>query len=382
MWSAALAAMALMLSAGSIRSAFAHESFTFPVTSSHLQNKEAVLVIGHSAEPAFGVERGVTNGLHNLELSLTDFDTKMPLAGAQLKADKYYFKDIESFNAATPLNYADANQTGVTVGGIFGQPGFYQARQLVSEGIYGYRIYGTIDYFGEASVPIDVTTFCRSTEGNTTKFNSLGFPGGYGCVSDVETFAFPSNALQNNGDDNGAKSTAVVKVVAVGPNGEDLRMFTKLRNENKELVTQGYTPFFFQGNAGNSYQVSIANFGSRVFDRWDDGSTSKDRTITLSEDTTLKASYRAKSETTTSNSTSSPAALTKQDEAQVTIPVTYNYAGAQDAAVTGIAGFGATSSSSESASLLQLFAVAIPVAVAGAIGARVYRRKKEDNGPE
>ena len=132
LWGAALVAMALMLSAGTIQSAFAHGSFTVPVTSKHLQNKQAVIVIGHSAEPAFGVEPRITNGLHNLGLSLTDFDTKMPLAGAQLKADKYYFKDIESFNAATSVNDADANKTGVTVGGIFGQPGFYQARQLVS----------------------------------------------------------------------------------------------------------------------------------------------------------------------------------------------------------------------------------------------------------
>ena len=164
LWGAALASMALMLSTGMIQSAFAHGSFTVPVTNEHVQNKQVVLVIGHSAEPAFGVKPGITNGLHNLELSLTDFDTKMPLAGAQLKADKYYFKDIESFKAATSINDADQNQTGVAVGGIFGQPGFYQARQLVSEGIYGYRIYGTIDYFSEASVPIDVTTFCTSTD--------------------------------------------------------------------------------------------------------------------------------------------------------------------------------------------------------------------------
>lgn len=240
-WIIAFAAMALMLSAGTIQSASAHGHFTLPVDDPHLQGKRVVMVIGHSSEPAFGVEPGVTDGLHHLELSLADFDTKMPLAGAQLKADKYYFKDIESFNAADSPGDASANQTGVAVGGVFGQAGFYQARQLVSEGIYGYRIYGTIDYFGEASIPIDVTAFCRSTEGNTTKFNSPGFAGGYGCVPGVETLAFPANAL-----DNDAKDTAVVKVVAVGPNGENLRMSAKLRQGN-ELVTQGYTPFYFQG---------------------------------------------------------------------------------------------------------------------------------------
>ncbi|MGI0020603.1 MAG: hypothetical protein ACREAY_09035 [Nitrososphaera sp.] len=330
-----------------------------PVDDPHLQGKQVVIVIGHSNEPTFGVEAGVTDGLHNLELSLADFDTKMPLAGAQLKADKYYFKDIESFNAADSAADASANQTGVTVGGTFGQAGFYQARQMVSEGIYGYRIYGTIDYFGEASIPIDVTTFCRSTEGNTTKFNSPGFVGGYGCVPSVETLAFPANAL-----DNGAKDTAVVKVVAVGPDGENLRMSAKLRQGN-ELVTQGYTPFYFQGKVGDTYKVSVANFGSRVLDRWDDGSTSKDRTTTLSGDSTLTASYRLKNAAITSNSTS-PTALAKSNEAQLTVPVSYSYANSAQ-----------SPSSTENTSLLQLLGVGISMATAGVAGLRKYKGRKD-----
>lgn len=357
-WIIAFAAMALMLSAGTIQSASAHGHFTLPVDDPHLQGKRVVMVIGHSSEPAFGVEPGVTDGLHHLELSLADFDTKMPLAGAQLKADKYYFKDIESFNAADSPGDASANQTGVAVSGVFGQAGFYQARQLVSEGIYGYRIYGTIDYFGEASIPIDVTAFCRSTEGNTTKFNSPGFAGGYGCVPGVETLAFPANAL-----DNDAKDTAVVKVVAVGPNGENLRMSAKLRQGN-ELVTQGYTPFYFQGKVGDTYKVSIANFGSRVLDKWDDGSTNKDRIITLSGDSTLTASYRLKNAATASNSTSTD--LTGSDKVQLTVPVSYNYANSAQ-----------SQPPAESTYLLQLLGIGVPMAIAGIIGLKKYKGRKD-----
>lgn len=364
LWGAALASIALMLSAGTIQSAAAHGHFTLPVDDPHLQGKQAVLVIGHSAEPAFGVERGVTNGLHNLELSLTDFDTKMPLASAQLKADKYYFKDIEAFNAAASVNDADANQTGVAVGGIFGQPGFYQARQLVSEGIYGYRIYGTIDYFGEASIPIDVTTFCTSTEGNTTKFNSQGFSGGYGCVPAVESLAFPANAL-----DSDAKDTAVVKVIAVGPNGESLRMYAKLR-QGDELVTRGFTPFYFQGKVGDTYKVSVANFGSRVLDRWDDGSTNRDRTITLSEDTTLTASYSLKNAAPASNSTSTD--LAGSNKAQLTVPVSYDYANSAQSPPP----------QAETTYLFQLLGIGAPIAIAGIFGLKKYKGRKDEASEE
>ena len=363
LWSVAFAAMALMLSAGTIQSASAHGRFTLPVDDPHLQGKQVVIVVGHSNEPAFGVEPGVTDGLHHLELSLADFDTKMPLAGAQLKADKYYFKDIESFNAADSPGDASANQTGVAVGGVFGQAGFYQARQLVSEGIYGYRIYGTIDYFGEASIPIDVTTFCTSTEGNTTRFNSPGFMGGYGCLPGVETLAFPANALDNDAKDD----TAVIKVVAVGPNGESLRMSARLRQGN-ELVTQGYTPFYFQGKVGDTYKVSIANFGSRILDRWDDGSTSKDRTITLSGDSTLTASYRLKNAATASNSTSSTD-LTGSNKAQLTIPVSYNYANSAQSPPPPVA---------DSTYLLQLLGIGVPMAIAGIIGLKKYKGRKDE----
>jgi hypothetical protein len=66
---------------------------------------------------------------------------------------------------------------------------------VVADGIYGYRLYGNISYFGVANVTINSTVFCTSSddEGNTTKFNSPGWSGSFGCPQDIDTIAFPTN---------------------------------------------------------------------------------------------------------------------------------------------------------------------------------------------
>ena len=87
------------------------------------------------------------------------------LSGANLKADMYYFKDIKKFNKASSLNDATDVKTDVTINSVFGDPGHYLIRELQTPGIYGYHIYGSMNYFGVHDPPIDATVFCKSTQG-------------------------------------------------------------------------------------------------------------------------------------------------------------------------------------------------------------------------
>ncbi|HYZ58520.1 MAG TPA: hypothetical protein VE544_02605, partial [Nitrososphaeraceae archaeon] len=151
----------------------------------------------HSNEPAFGVKPGVHDGMHSVEVSLEDTNTTLPLVGADLRIDKYYFRDFESFQNATSLEQADEVEQNITLGEVFGEAGQYRAMQIVQPGIYGYRLYGTINYFEVAEVPIDTIFFCapNSEDGasaNTSKFNSEGWEGEYGCVSDINDINFPT----------------------------------------------------------------------------------------------------------------------------------------------------------------------------------------------
>ncbi|MCI0560673.1 MAG: hypothetical protein MN733_19485 [Nitrososphaera sp.] len=192
---AAIAVLA-MLSASLAGNAFGH---ALTVVDSDLEHANPIfVVIGHTNEPTFGAAPGIHDGKHNVEVFLEDEATALPLTGANLTVDKYYFKDIRAFTKASSPNDATEVERGVVLAPVFGDAGHYMARQVQKDGIYGYRLYGIIDYFGVAQVPIDTTVFCSiGSEGETTsdtsKFNSEGWFGGFGCTDKIGNILFPQN---------------------------------------------------------------------------------------------------------------------------------------------------------------------------------------------
>ena len=197
---AVVTSLAIVLSSPTtIQPAFAHADTILPVNigDEGQQGGGIIVVIGHSDEPAYGAKPGIHDGLHGLEVTISDNATGLPIGDAQLRADKYYFTDLESFNSATSVEDADQIQEGIEVGGVFGETGSYLARQLIADGIYGYRLYGNVSYFEVGNVTIDSTIFCSAIDeeegGDTIKFNSPGWSGSFGCPQDIDTIAFPTN---------------------------------------------------------------------------------------------------------------------------------------------------------------------------------------------
>ncbi|WP_415281749.1 hypothetical protein [Candidatus Nitrososphaera sp. FF02] len=183
--------LGILTTAGAAVPAFAHAHTSLFVEDGPVAGKEIEVVLGHTNEPTYGVRPGIHDGKHGLEVSLSDAATSLPLTGATLKADKYYFRDIASFEAADSPEDADAVENGITVGAVFGEAGQYMTRQVQQPGIYGYRLYGNVSYFGVATVPIDTTVFCRSADGDTGKFNSEGWGGSFGCTANIDDSRFP-----------------------------------------------------------------------------------------------------------------------------------------------------------------------------------------------
>jgi hypothetical protein len=182
----------------SIQPVFAHAETTLPINVDNQTGRSIVVVVGHSNEPAYGAKPGIHDGIHGLEVTLSDNATGLPIGDAELKADKYYFTNLQSFDNARSVDDADEIQEGFDVRAVFGEDGRYEARQVVADGIYGYRIYGNVSYFGVANVTINSTIFCTDSddaddEANTTKFNSPGWSGSFGCPQDIDTIAFPTN---------------------------------------------------------------------------------------------------------------------------------------------------------------------------------------------
>ena len=179
-----------------IQPAFAHAETILPINVDDQPGRGIVVVIGHSNEPSYGAKPGIHDGMHGLEVTISDNATGLPIGDAQLRADKYYFADLESFNSATSVEDADEIEEGIDVGGVFGETGSYLARQIVADGIYGYRLYGNVSYFEAGNVTIDSTIFCALPEDegeDTTKFNTPGWSGSFGCPQDIDTIAFPTN---------------------------------------------------------------------------------------------------------------------------------------------------------------------------------------------
>ena len=153
--------------------------------------KPVTVVLGHTNEPTFGVLPGVHDGKHGVEVFLEDQATVMPLGGAELAVDKYYFKTFNNFAKATSLEQADSIQKNVALGGVFGDTGHYLSRQVQQPGIYGYRLFGTINYFDVGTIPVDLTVFCSYPDADTSKFNAGEWFGGYGCTDNIKNIYFP-----------------------------------------------------------------------------------------------------------------------------------------------------------------------------------------------
>jgi hypothetical protein len=186
----------ILVSIIDIQDVYAHSSLKKTIDV-HGHEKIIRMVLGHTNEPTFGVAPGIHDGKHNMEVLLSDDATRLPLAGAQLKADMFYFKDIKSFNKADSPTKADEVKTGISIGSVFGDPGHYIIRELQEPGIYGYRVYGTISYFGVETTNIDSTVFCKSSTGITTKFNSPDWSGSYGCTENIDTIKFPKKGKKD-----------------------------------------------------------------------------------------------------------------------------------------------------------------------------------------
>lgn len=171
--------------------AFAHQRIDIPTN--HFSTNIR-MTVGHTNEPAFGVSRGVHDGVHGFEMSIVDKNTKLPVpsTGTSLKVDKYYFKNVEKYNKATSLNQAEKTEKNIPFDSLFGSPGMYLHRQVVDTGVYGYRISGTVSYYGVKTIPVDVTAFCDDDAMNSkTKFESGTWTGSFGCPKNIDIISFP-----------------------------------------------------------------------------------------------------------------------------------------------------------------------------------------------
>jgi hypothetical protein len=164
---------------------------------------EVRIVLGHSNEPTYGAYPGIHDGKHGLEITLSDLNTKLPVSTASITADMYYFKNFKKFSEATSLDQATDKMLNVPVGGVHGEKGKFLYREVQKPGIYGYTLKGTVTYYDGSVIPIGagdpsdglgLTKFCKSPDGDTSKFDTPGWSGAYGCTNSIKDIKFPDKS--------------------------------------------------------------------------------------------------------------------------------------------------------------------------------------------
>jgi hypothetical protein len=95
----------------------------------------------------------------------------------------------------------------------------------------------------------------------------------------------------------------MLSVKTVDEAGNTISGYYTTLSQGGSQVQSGFSPAQFSLDAGETYEVSVADYDNYVFSRWDDGSTSRTRSVSTTEPidttTTLTAHYTSKQATLT-----------------------------------------------------------------------------------
>jgi spherulation-specific family 4 protein len=82
-----------------------------------------------------------------------------------------------------------------------------------------------------------------------------------------------------------------LKIESYDLDGNSIHGIWTTISHDGNIVKTGYTPLSFDAESGVSYKLTVYDYGNYAFDHWGNGSTSRTRTINISEDATIPAYY-------------------------------------------------------------------------------------------
>jgi hypothetical protein len=103
--------------------------------------------------------------------------------------------------------------------------------------------------------------------------------------------------------------------------GNTINGYYTTLSQNGNLISSGYSTVTFSLAGSQSYTVSVQDYGDYVFDHWKDtGSKNRDRTISISSDTSIVAVYRnVNSPASSSTPSSTPSSTSSGGHSSLTI---------------------------------------------------------------
>jgi hypothetical protein len=88
------------------------------------------------------------------------------------------------------------------------------------------------------------------------------------------------------------QGTSTLTVNTVNAAGSQINGYWTVLSQNGAVVKTAFSPASFTLNSGQTYQVAVSDYGQYFFEHWSDGSTSRQKTVTGGQATTLTAYYR------------------------------------------------------------------------------------------
>jgi aldose sugar dehydrogenase len=131
------------------------------------------------------------------------------------------------------------------------------------------------------------------------------FGTGFGSISDIKTG--PDGYLYILSSVDGTLFRVVPAADTLSPNAESIAdltvraadlsgdtitgVYIVIEAINGTTLMEGHAPLTFTGTAGSTYTVTVPVLGNMEFDRWDNGSTDRTRSIVLGQDDTTITAY-------------------------------------------------------------------------------------------
>ena len=101
--------------------------------------------------------------------------------------------------------------------------------------------------------------------------------------------------MQLSGTVNAPSNESKLSIKSLDMSGNAISgLYVNLAKDSTTEAT-GYMPFTFAIKSGAAYTVTVSDYQDKVFDHWENGSTIRTRTVTLTSDTTITAYYKTSS---------------------------------------------------------------------------------------
>ncbi len=124
------------------------------------------------------------------------------------------------------------------------------------------------------------------------------FGAGFGGISDIKTGLDGYLYILSSADGTlfrvvpDTEGTADLTVRAADLSGDTITgVYIVIEAINGTTLMEGHAPLIFTGTAGSTYTVTVPVLGNMEFDRWDNGSTDRTRSIVLGQDDTTITAY-------------------------------------------------------------------------------------------